>query len=112
MAEDLLRKYRPSGPAAALRARIVVPERAAWPWAVAAAALLALTVGLRLQTGALAADALAQSPDPLSFEMRVAALTEMLGEGEDARRTAVLLVAKEELQRRLPQSPMIPEGER
>ena len=112
MAEDLLRKYRPAAPPPDLRARILVPERAAWPWAVAAAALLALTVGLRLQTGALAAGARAQRPDPWSFDMRVAALTEALGEGEDAGRTAVLLVATEELHRRLSRPVVIPEGER
>ena len=44
--DDLLRRVRPAGPGAELRARIVgigrVPRT--WPWALAAAALLAVTV--------------------------------------------------------------------
>jgi hypothetical protein len=48
--EDLLRRVRPSGPRADLRARIVSarrPERA-WPWAAAAAALLFVTLFLQI----------------------------------------------------------------
>ena len=41
--EDLLRRYRPAGPAPDVRARIVAgewPEGRVWPWAAAAAVLL------------------------------------------------------------------------
>ena len=123
MPEDLLRKYRPAGPPPDLRQRVCGgeslggaalygPPRLAWPWAVAAAALLAWTIGIHLQTLALAANALGQRPDRLSVDTRVAALTEALGGSEDARRTALLLVAKEELERRLPPPIAIPAEER
>lgn len=44
--EDQLRRWRPVGPPADLRSRILeAPEpKRAWPWAAAAAALLAVTV--------------------------------------------------------------------
>ena len=51
--EDLLRRYRPSGPPPELRARVLANEAAAgrtWPWAAAAAALLAATMGLQVWT--------------------------------------------------------------
>ena len=40
--EDLLRRYRPAGPPARLRERVIAagPPRRIWPWAGAAAALL------------------------------------------------------------------------
>ena len=41
--EDLLRRYRPAGPAGDLRVRILAADRftgRAWPWAAAAAVLL------------------------------------------------------------------------
>lgn len=43
--EDLLRRCRPADPSRALEARIFGGPRA-WPWAVAATALLALTLVL------------------------------------------------------------------
>ena len=51
--EDLLRRYRPAGPPPDLRARIMpgaVPVRRTWPWAVAAAALLATVCVTQLAT--------------------------------------------------------------
>lgn len=51
--EDLLRRYRPVGPSSDLRARILgdtAPVGRTWPWAVAAAMLLAAVCGLRLST--------------------------------------------------------------
>ena len=55
--EDLLKRYRPAGPPDSLRERCLTPSSAArvWPWAAAAAALLAITVGLEVA----AADAIA-----------------------------------------------------
>lgn len=53
--EDLLRRYRPVSPPPGLRARIVeapAPKRV-WPWAAAAAALLAVTIGMHLMTARL-----------------------------------------------------------
>jgi hypothetical protein len=101
--EDLLRKYRPVGPPGDLRARLLVPEQVAWPWAVAAAALLALTVGLHAATGSRARGEYAALGDPFPFDLRVAMIADTLGGGEDARRRAWLLVNQEELERRLPQ---------
>jgi hypothetical protein len=44
--EGALRRYRPSGPPAALRDRVLAPPVGrTWPWAAAAAALLAVTLG-------------------------------------------------------------------
>jgi hypothetical protein len=45
--EDLLRRYRPADPPPGLEARIFGEPRV-WPWAAAAAALLALTLGLQV----------------------------------------------------------------
>lgn len=54
--ERLLRGYRPAAPRAALRERVMdagpAPGRT-WPWAAAAAALLAATIGLHHAAGAL-----------------------------------------------------------
>jgi hypothetical protein len=45
-----LKRYRPIGPPERLRARVIQVKAAArtWPWAVAAAALLALSVALNV----------------------------------------------------------------
>jgi hypothetical protein len=51
--EDLLRRYRPVGPPPELRGRVVAPVppvRRAWPWAAAAAALLASVCVLQVST--------------------------------------------------------------
>ena len=50
--ENLLRRYRPSDPPSGLRERIVlVPtSRPVWPWAAAAAALLASVMTLTMAT--------------------------------------------------------------
>jgi hypothetical protein len=49
--EDLLRRYRPAGPPPDLRGRVMTeaaPVGRTWPWAAAAAVLLATVVGLNL----------------------------------------------------------------
>ena len=54
--EALLRRVRPAGPPAELRARIVDaqrPARRAWPWAAAAAAALLMTTTLQVAAGRL-----------------------------------------------------------
>lgn len=50
--ERLLRRHRPAAAAPGLRERVLPPAaaRRTWPWAVAAAALLVLTVGLHERT--------------------------------------------------------------
>lgn len=57
--EDLLRRVRPAGPPLELRARILASRaaRPVWPWTAAAAALLALIVGLQWSAGQLREDA-------------------------------------------------------
>jgi hypothetical protein len=47
---DSLRRYRPAGPPPRLRGRVVqvTPAARTWPWAVAAAALLALSIALNV----------------------------------------------------------------
>jgi hypothetical protein len=48
--EDLLRRHRPLGPPAHLRARVLTPQppQRIWPWAAAAAALVLSVLTLRL----------------------------------------------------------------
>ena len=100
--QDLLRKYRPVGPPADLRSRILVPERAAWPWAVAAAVLMAVTLGFHAATGALNAPNGTAYEDPPGVDQRIAYGTTALGGGDEARRVATLIVMEEEVRRALP----------
>ena len=102
MPEDLLRKYRPVGPPADLRARVLVPERAAWPWAVAAAALFAIIAGFHGATRTLGHAIDVARPPTIEPATRVAHITDELGGGELARREATLIVLEEEIERRLP----------
>jgi hypothetical protein len=85
--EQLLQRYEPAGPPPSLRARVVAARpdaMRAWPWAVAAAALLALTVWLHDATARvvgryadLAADASGED-----------ALISMMGDTDEARAIA------------------------
>jgi hypothetical protein len=102
LVEDLLRKYRPVGPPADLRARTLVPERAAWPWAVAAAALLVVTVGFHLATRTLDAHLRTTETDAFGFESRIAYAMAALGGGDEARGTAMAIVLEEEILKDLP----------
>jgi hypothetical protein len=88
------------GPPAELRARIEqeagrdVRERAAWPWAVAAAALLLLTAGLRVEVSRLESR-VDVPPDPALAI--VDDLTERLGGDAAARRMATLMMLEQQM---------------
>ena len=90
----LLDRYQPVGPAGELRERALagaVRAPRTWPWAAAAAALLAATVGLHAATNReLARVVLPSTHDPIE------ALTAAIGEGEVARQAARLIVAEQE----------------
>jgi len=91
----LLRRVRPAGPRPELRSRILgasVGPRAL-AWAAAAAALLAVAVGLPVWTSRLAASALR----PGAIDMPVQPLADLMGGTEDAQRAAVLIMATERL---------------
>lgn len=88
-AEALLKRYRPAGPPEALRERCLTPLQVArvWPWAAAAAALLATTLGVQMAAGAAMAGAkITSAPDPSADA--VADLAEALGGDAAARRAA------------------------
>ena len=94
--ESVLRRYRPAGPAADLERRITkspdlegVTAPAIWPWAVAAAALLTITVGLHA--------AVIQPPQevPAADADRVRLLTEQLGPSPEGRAVAEWLAMLE-----------------
>jgi hypothetical protein len=94
--EDLLKRYQPAGPPASLRTRCLapLPVSRVWPWATAAAALLAITFAL----DAAAADATAGAgivvaPDPAA--KAVAELAETLGGDAAARQVAEQIVVEQ-----------------
>ena len=91
---ELLGRYRPVGPVKTLRQRALAPRvRAlapAWPWAAAAAALMAASVGFHVATNR-AAVGHALPPSPASEE----ALTTALGGDEEARSVARSIVAEQ-----------------
>ena len=93
--EQLLRRYQPAGPPPELETRIFAPARPlrTWPWATAAAALLALTAGLHVATNRLADRAV-----PAAAETRptVDDLTAAFGGGDEARRVAELILLEQQ----------------
>jgi len=97
--EALLKKYRPVDPPHGLEQRIfdppsghvARPERRTWPWAVAAAALLAITVGLH----ALSIASSPARPDVILDEQRVQAVANEIG-GPNARVRAEYIVRQEQ----------------
>ena len=96
--EDLLRKYRPVGPPAELRHRILATTSVPriWPWATAAAALLVLGLAFQLAarnevTGAdlnLGSSAVARVTEDL---------TNMLGGDLRARELAEFIVVEQQV---------------
>ena len=76
--EAAMRRYRPAGPRSELRARVVTPRLGpprTWPWALAAAALLAIAVGFSAAGGSVGAapadettGALAGLTDPAALD--------------------------------------------
>ena len=92
--DDLLRRVRPAGPPAELRARIVgARARPAWAWMAAAAAMLLLTVVSQLGSASLRQDlrqaAISGSSDSES-ELTLA-LQASTGLSENDARMAVVL---------------------
>jgi hypothetical protein len=98
--EALLRQYRPAGPARELGDRISQspihqiaqsPDSPrTWPWAVAAAALLAISLGLHV-TPRAANDGQPDGPDP----QRVQAVAAALGPTAGNRMVAEWIVRQE-----------------
>ena len=93
--ESALRRYRPVGPPAGLHARLAAPRRV-WPWAAAAAALLAVTLGARAGIDSLASQ-VPTVPDPT--ELAVEDLTRLLGGDAPARQMAELIIVEQQMQR-------------
>jgi len=98
--EDLLRRYRPAGPPARLRERVVAagPPRRIWPWASAAAALLASVLSFH----AAARHELGSAK--VGVESTVAAsltddLADLLGGDAAARELAALIVIEHEFRK-------------
>ena len=92
--ENLLRRYRPAEPSDALFDQITKsPDhqitKSTWPWAVAAAALLAITVGLH------AAVVPAPEPLPLVDGARVQAIVDDLGGSPEVRVMAESIARRE-----------------
>ena len=111
--EDLLKRYRPAAPPDSLRERCLTPSRHArvWPWATAAAALLAITVGLEAAAaGAMARVDVVVAPDPTA--QAIAELAEALGGDAAARRVAEQIVDEQmRLDREMAAQLLPPTGE-
>jgi len=79
--EALLSRYRPIARTGELR---LTPAPRTWPWAVAAAALLAITIGLHA--------GVSPAPEPPLDQARVQAIADQLGGGPMARTLAESMV--------------------
>jgi hypothetical protein len=91
---ELLGRYRPIGPRSDLRERLLgsMDESPIWPWAAAAAALVAATLGLHIATNrAIQRVAVPERPDSVD------ALAAAMGGDEDARRAARLIVTEQSI---------------
>lgn len=95
--DDLLNRYRPAGPPPDLRARVLdaaVPSRA-WPWGLAAAALLVVSIGLRAGSDV----EMNQVQEPV-VDVTTAAIDQLasvLGGGEQARVVAESIILQEQI---------------
>ena len=98
--DDLFRRVRPAGPPPDLRARILSaqPARRAWPWAAAAAALLAIVVGLQWSAGELRRDIRPAAVVSGVEDSEMATLRELFGLTDDEMR---VLAMKREFDRML-----------
>jgi hypothetical protein len=96
--EDLLRKYRPVGPPAELRHRILAMTRVlrVWPWATAAAALLILGITFQLATRHEVAGA-DLNLGPSAVARVTDDLTRMLGGDLRARELAEFIVVEQQV---------------
>ena len=96
--EDLLRKYRPVGPPAEMRQRILATTRVLriWPWASAAAALLilGLTFHLAARNEVAGADL---HLGPADVVRVTEDLTNMLGGDRRARELAEFIVVEQQV---------------
>ena len=92
--ERLLRRHRPAASAPGLRERVLPPAAArTWPWAVAAAALLVLTVGLHNRTDAMPGMLIQRDE---SIRARVAYVAEQLDHAGADPDLAPVIVFEEE----------------
>lgn len=95
--DDALRRYRPAGPPPELRARVIAgtaPARRTWPWAAAAAVLLAATLGLQFARIQMV---LVPAGDDPRAAAELQMFMEMLGGGDDAADEAQRLLAERQL---------------
>ena len=93
----VLQRYRPAGPPAHLRTRIVIGSSPAaaqiWPWASAAAALLLGSLWLSASASAQIRRADVSPPDPMAAEIEQ--LTAILGDTDEARLIAEAIAMNE-----------------
>jgi hypothetical protein len=92
-AERLLAKYRPVGPPPELKAFALCagPRLRIWPWAAAAAVLMAATVALHVAT----TRSIDRMAPPLTDPVN--ALADLLGGDEEARRAAQVIVTEQSI---------------
>jgi hypothetical protein len=92
--DDLLRRYRPTGPPPDLEASVIgrSQDRRAWPWAVAAAALLFATVAFHAATPRIVAG----DPASAQWEDAVRETAAALGGDGEALDAARLIVTEQQ----------------
>lgn len=93
--EDLLRQYRPAAPSPELRAHVVAALPAVhrtWPWAAAAAALLAATLGLQAARAQILSP-----PDPERAVPELQLPIDVLGSDEETMEEAKRLQWQQQL---------------
>lgn len=98
--DSLLRRYRPAGPSEELRARCLAPAparvRRTWPWATAAAALLAATLSLHVAANRASARISVPAPSDPATDA-IVSLTEILGGTPEARALAEAMVFEDRI---------------